>query len=82
MGHVASETSIGYLSRHVVGGSLYEYRIQEPRLDCTLFKFGELLLIDDGIAVRLNEIHCAEDNVRFSRKWCAVRGYLLWVIWP
>ena len=66
MGQVASETSIGYLSRHLVGGRLYEYRTQETRLDCMLFKFWGSLLIDGGTAMKLNEIHCAEDNVRFN----------------
>ena len=68
MGQVASETSIGYLSRHLVGGRLYECRIQETRVDCTLFKFEGSLLIDGGIAMRLDEIHCVEDNVCFDGK--------------
>lgn len=82
LGQVTSETSIRYLSRHLVGGRLYERRIQETRVDCTLLKFGASLLIDGGIAMRLDEIHCVGDNVCCDGKWCAVRGYVLWVIWP
>lgn len=61
MGQATSEISIRYLSRHLVGGRLYEYIIQETRLDSTLFKFWESLLIGGGIAMRLDEIHCVED---------------------
>ena len=68
MGQVTSETSIRYLSRHLVGGRLYERRIQETRVDCTLLKFGASLLIDGGIAMRLDEIHCVGDNVRCDGK--------------